>query len=666
MSTTTTPPNGIESDLSVDELLDLHQRMYRIRCFEQEVLDLRAIGAIFGSVHPCIGQESAPVGVLASASVVDPVLATYRGHGWAVECGVSLADLFAEIMGRDGGVAGARGGSAYLTAPGTRFLGENSIVAAGLPIANGVALAARTLGREEVTIVSFGDGATNQGAAHEAFVLAVARNLPVLFVCENNGWSEMTPISATVPVSLTERARSYGMASWSVDGADVRAVAASSNVAIEHVRSAAGPAFLEIHVPRMGGHYNADIEHYRSKEDKEAAHHRDPLVQSRTLLLAAGVPAAELDSREREVADVVARARVEAESRPPATNDPALHVSGVALPSAAGPVVDGRDVAYGLAVNEALRDAMRERPEVIVFGEDVAVPGGVFGVTRGLQKEFGPERVFDTPISESAIIGAAVGASQRGLRPVAEIMWADFLLVALDQLVNQAANVRYMSEGRVNAPLVVRTQQGATPGSCAQHSQSLEAILAHIPGLKVGMPATAHDAYAMTRAAIDDDDPVVLIESRALYLMKGLIDISLPRETVGGGRLRRRGSDLLIVTWGRITHDCLSAADVLASRGVQCGVLDLRWIAPLDFTLVLEELTTHSGKLMIVHEANRTAGFGAEIAARVASEATDILQAPVLRVATPDVRMPAAPQLQEALIPGVRDIVAAAMELERC
>jgi len=176
MSTTTTPPNGIESDLSVDELLDLHQRMYRIRCFEQEVLDLRAIGAIFGSVHPCIGQESAPVGVLASASVVDPVLATYRGHGWAVECGVSLADLFAEIMGRDGGVAGARGGSAYLTAPGTRFLGENSIVAAGLPIANGVALAARTLGREEVTIVSFGDGATNQGAAHEAFVLAVKKN----------------------------------------------------------------------------------------------------------------------------------------------------------------------------------------------------------------------------------------------------------------------------------------------------------------------------------------------------------------------------------------------------------------------------------------------------------------------------------------------------------
>ncbi len=308
---------------------------------------------------------------------------------------------------------------------------------------------------------------------------------------------------------------------------------------------------------------------------------------------------------------------------------------------------------------------MREGPEVIVFGEDVAVPGGVFGVTRGLQKEFGPERVFDTPISESAILGAAVGASQRGLRPVAEIMWADFLLVALDQLVNQAANVRYMSEGRVKAPLVVRTQQGAIPGSCAQHSQSLEAIFAHIPGLKVGMPATAHDAYAMTRAAIDDDDPVLLIESRALYLMKGPIDISLPRETVCGGRLRRRGSDLLIVTWGRITHDCLSAADELTSRGVQCGVLDLRWIAPLDFTLVLEELERHSGKLMIVHEANRTGGFGAEIAARVASQAMDIVQAPVLRVATPDVRMPAAPQLQEALIPGVHDIVAAALELKR-
>ena len=173
------------------------------------------------------------------------------------------------------------------------------------------------------------------------------------------------------------------------------------------------------------------------------------------------------------------------------------------------------------ALNEALRRELAENPEVILFGEDVAIPGGVFGVTRRLHKEFGGDRVFDTPIAESAILGAALGAAQEGFRPIVEIMYSDFLLVALDQLVNQAANVRYLHSGRRSAPMVVRCQQGATPGSCAQHSQSLEALLAHIPGLKVGMASNPHDAYAMLRAAVHDPDPVVVIESRALYAVEG-------------------------------------------------------------------------------------------------------------------------------------------------
>jgi 2-oxoisovalerate dehydrogenase E1 component len=287
----------------------------------------------------------------------------------------------------------------------------------------------------------------------------------------------------------------------------------------------------------------------------------------------------------------------------------------------------------------------------------------VFGVTRGLQKEFGQGRVFDTPISESAILGSAVGASIRGARPVVEIMWADFLLVALDQLVNQAANVRYLSNGAQCAPLVVRTQQGVTPGSCAQHSQSLEALLAHVPGLKVGLPSTAHDAYMMTRAAIADDDPVVLIESRALYLEKDVVDVEARPEKVGGARLRRAGRDVLLISWGRMVHECDAAADLLAAQGIRAGVLDLRWLAPLDFGTVKEQAVAHGGKVVVVHEANRTGGFGAELAARLNEDAFEQLDGPVVRVAAPDVRWPAAPSLQAALLPESKSIARAAAAL---
>ncbi len=649
--------------LDRDVTLSHYLAMHRIRVFEQAVLDLRAQDHVKGSVHPCLGQESAPVGVLAAARPKDPIVATYRGHGWAVASGVPMSDIAAEILGREGGTNNGRGGSAYLSAPGTRFIGENSIVGAGLPVAAGMALASRVRGLDEVAIVSFGDGATNQGAAHEAFVMAVARGLPVLFVCENNGWSEMTPIGATVPVPLAERAAAYGMATWTVDGRDVVSVAHAARTALGHARDTPAPVFLEILVPRIAGHYNADIEHYRDESDKTEARERDPLQFSRSQLLAAGLAESDLTTAEAEIGAQVAQALEDALQRPVAAGDVHEHVTASRPISRPSPHTSGREVTYGLAINEALRREMAARPETVLFGEDVAIPGGVFGVSRGLRREFGEGRVFDTPIAEAAILGAAVGASQRGLRPIVEIMWADFLLVALDQLVNQAANVRYLSEGRATAPMLVRTQQGVTPGSCAQHCQSLEALLTHIPGLKVGLPGTPADGYAMTRAAIEDPDPVILIEARSLYLTKGMVDFEAAPETVGGSVLRREGKDLLIVTWGAMQHACMEAAARLHDDGIDAGVLDLRWLAPLDFDAIRTHLATHSGKLVIAHEANVTGGFGAEVAARVASDALDVLDGPILRVGTPDSRIPAAPSLQAALVPSVGSIVAAAQRL---
>jgi acetoin:2,6-dichlorophenolindophenol oxidoreductase subunit beta len=318
-------------------------------------------------------------------------------------------------------------------------------------------------------------------------------------------------------------------------------------------------------------------------------------------------------------------------------------------------------LTYIQAVNEALRWALDEYPEALFFGEDVALPGGPYGASKGLRKEFG-DRVFDTPISESAMLGAAVGAAMRGRRPIVEIMFGDFFLVALDQLVNQAANVRYVSRGRFVCPITVRSQHAALPGACAQHSQSLEAFFAHVPGLRLGLPATPEDAFEMLRAAIASDDPVVILESRALYQERADMNVHGPVQQVGGARCLRAGTDLTVVTWSQMVGKAKEAAEALGAQGIQVELFDLRWLNPLDIEAVLTSVA-RTGRLMIVHEANITGGFGAEIAAQVSKEGFWNLDAPIERVGALDVRVPASPPLNAAVIPQAATIVEAAERL---
>lgn len=646
------------------DLVGMYKKMLLIRRTEELILELRREDKIAGSVHVCVGQESAPVGVVAALNQNDKTLATYRGHGWALASGVPLRALFCEVLGRANGINAGRAGSPYFVAPEFGFIGENSIVGAGLPIANGVAMALNHFGGKSVSVVSFGDGATNQGASHEALVFAIARKLPVIFVCENNSWSEMTPILETVPhAELWQRAKGYGMPAKFIDGSNPSEIYEAATEAITRARNGEGPTFLEIAVPRILGHYNADLELYRTQADRDDARSRDPLARLRTQVLEK-ISAEEMAMIETDIENYV-RSELDfaLSSEFPNPQDAFAHVYSSTAWSQLAPLpTSGEEVAYGLAVNRALQKEMEDRPEVVLFGEDIATAGGTFGVTRNLQKRFG-ERIFDTPISEAAIIGAANGASIMGMKPIIEIMWTDFLLVALDQVINQSANFRYISSGRQHAPLVIRMQQGVTPGSCAQHTQSLEAVLAHIPGIKVGLPSNSHDAYQMLRAAVADPDPVVLIESRSLYLLKSHLDTEAPIEKVGGARLRTQGNDLAIVTWGKNVPMAIEAAGILASEGVSASVLDLRWLTPLDEAAVVETVKNSSGKLLIVHEANITGGFGAEISARISERHLDILDAPIKRLATPDSRIPSSPILQGALIPDVAKIVSAAKEL---
>ena len=318
-------------------------------------------------------------------------------------------------------------------------------------------------------------------------------------------------------------------------------------------------------------------------------------------------------------------------------------------------------MTYGEAIREGMSIRMRENPNVVLFGEDVGAFGGCFGVSAGMFDEFGPERVRDTPISEGAIIGCAVGAAATGLRPIAELMFCDFLTVGMDQLVNQAAKMRYMFGGKISMPMVVRLPAGAGTGAAAQHSQSLEAWLTHVPGLKVVYPSCAQDALGLMLSAIDDDNPVMYFEQKVLLSMKSEVT-SLEPIPLGKGRIVREGGDLSIITYGRQVYDALEAAEKLAADGVSVEVIDLRSLYPLDKELIGESIAkTH--KAIVITEEVKRGGFGGEISAIIGEEFFDYLDAPVIRIGALDTPVPFAPNLEQYYIPNAQDILVAAKKM---
>lgn len=317
------------------------------------------------------------------------------------------------------------------------------------------------------------------------------------------------------------------------------------------------------------------------------------------------------------------------------------------------------EVRYGQAINRAIADAMAADPSVVLFGEDVAAPGGPFGVTRGLRDKFGEDRVRDAPISEAALVGAGVGAAMSGLRPIVEIMFMDFITLGMDALVNQAAKARFMFGGQCALPMVVRLPHGGGISAGPQHSQCLEAWLAHIPGLKVVCPATVSDAYGLTLAAIRDPDPVIVVENKSLYAMKGELPDAPAAVPIGKAATVREGRDLTIVTYGAMRATALEAAATLAKEGIETEIIDLRSLQPWDEAGVHASLSrTH--RLVVLHEATEAFGIGAEIAARMSDVGFDDLDGPIVRVGAPFVPVPFAKELERAWRPDAQRVVAAA------
>jgi 2-oxoisovalerate dehydrogenase E1 component len=510
----------------------------------------------------------------------------------------------------------------HIADPRAGIYGANGIVAAGLPIAVGAATAAQLQGDDTVAVAFFGDGAAAAGAFHEALNLAAVWKLPVVFFCENNGYSEFSPTASQHAATLEHRAAGYGLPFTAVDGNDVAAVAAVMGDVVAGVRTGSGPAVVEAATYRWHGHYEGDPERYRSPEEVAEWQARDPIVRHRQALLDAGVGEDELArlvaSVAAELDEAVVQARGLAAPSPTALFDFVLRErrprAEPAPPADDAPVWRTMD-----AVRRALEDELASDERVFLAGIDVGEGGNVFGLTRGLRERFG-ERVRDTPISETAVVGLGVGAAMAGLRPVVELMYLDFLGVCLDQLLNQAAKLPFMTGGAADMGLTVRTQFGAGRSSGSQHSQSLEALLAHIPGLTVVMPSTPADTYGLLRAAVQDPNPVVVIENRLLYGMKGP---EVPPEFVlplGRSTVVRPGSDVTVVSVSRMVHEATAAADELAAEGVSAEVIDLRTVAPLDLAPVLDSVH-RTGRLLIAHEAVVPFGIGAEVAAVAAREA---------------------------------------------
>ncbi|QRY39329.1 alpha-ketoacid dehydrogenase subunit beta [Bacillus sp. PDNC022] len=324
-----------------------------------------------------------------------------------------------------------------------------------------------------------------------------------------------------------------------------------------------------------------------------------------------------------------------------------------------------REISYLEAVREAMSQEMRENQDVFILGEDIGVYGGAFGVTRGMIEEFGPERVRNTPISEAAIAGGAVGAALTGMRPILELQFSDFITIAMDQLVNQAAKTRYMFGGKGKVPLVVRTPAGSGTGAAAQHSQSLEAWMAHIPGLKVVQPSTAYDAKGLLKAAMDDDNPVIFYEHKLLYKTIGEVPEEQYSIPLGKADVKRNGKDVTIVATAIMVHKALEAAKELEAEGIDVEIIDPRTLVPLDEETIIESVKK-TGKCIVVHEAVKRGGYGGEIASMIAeSEAFDYLDTPIKRLGGLAVPIPYNPTLEKAVIPQVPDIIEAAKELVR-
>ncbi len=658
--------------LDKDIAVSIYATMARIAATDSRIQQGLSAGDLQFQYYPCGGQEAIPAAIAPLLTPEDKSVITYRCIHDIVAKGTPIREIIAEMYGRETGTSKGKGGPMHLSDPNSGLMVTTGIVGAGAPIATGIALGEQLKGSGRVVTCSFGDGAANIGAVHEALNLAALWRLPIVFVCQNNLYAEYTSYAeSTLSPTIAARAQSYGMVGERVDGTDPFLIYAAAERAIARARAGDGPTLLECVAHRLQGHSFGSEEVHMDASALAQARAANPVKFYRQRLIdehyADEIALEEIDKKVRAEIDD-AQAFADVSQAPPASAltedifaDPLdLPESGERLSGALEllPEAEGRRITYGQAINEALDTALGANDRVILMGEDIEDPaGGIVKATYGLSTKYGRARVRGTPISEQAIVGAAIGASLTGYRPVAEVMIVDFAMVCMDQIANHAAKLRYMSGGRTSVPITLRMLTAGNVGSFgAQHSQSLEAWFAHMPGLKIVMPSNARDAKGLLLSCIDDPDPCIFIESMRCYFTPGDVPAADYRVPLGKAAIAKPGKDLTIVSYGWAMQEAMKAASLLASEGIDAEVIDLRSIVPLDLPTVLESVR-RTGRALILHAAVEFCGFGAELAARIQEAAWGRLKAPVARIGARYTPVPFARSLESLHFPDADRVV---------
>ena len=667
-----TASDHAELGLSDEDVLEMYRMMVLARKLDDRMWALNRQGRV-PFVVSVSGHEATQVG---AAFAVDPArdwsLPYYRDIAFNIGLGVSVEDIFLGVFAKEGDPAsGGRQMPNHWSEPDLNIFTHSSAIATQYPHAAGIAYELKRGGSDGVAIVSGGEGSTSEGDWHEAMNFAGIHNLPMVFLIQNNLYAISVPEAEEVAGQIADRAGGYGMEGVVIDGNDLLAVYSATATAVERARAGDGPTLIEAKTYRYYAHTSDDDDKlYRSREEVEQWRRKDPIPAFRRYLVENRLLDTETEkSIDDDATAVIAAAAEEAES----ASDPVDATSHVyanpitpEVPVVAiEPAPIGEEVNLITAINRSLHHVMRLHEDTVNFGEDVADPkGGVFKATSGLSDAFGEDRSFNTPLAESLIIGLGIGMAATGTKALAEIQFADFNHPGFDQLVSEASRIHYRSNGRWECPMVVRVPYGGGIHGALYHSQSIESLYAHIPGLKVVVPSTPADAKGLLISAVEDPDPVMFMEPKKLYrLASGPMPPGDHRVPIGKAALRRDGGDLTIIAYGAMAHFAVEAADRLAEEGVDVSVLDLRSLKPLDWPSI-NAAVERTSKILIVYEDNEFLGYGAEVSAQIMERSFDWLDAPVQRYATPDVpTFPYAASLEAQVIPNVDGIIERARDL---
>jgi 2-oxoisovalerate dehydrogenase E1 component len=651
--------------------------MLLIRLCEEQLARAHQRGLIHGACHTYVGQEAVAVGVCSHLRPEDVVFSTHRGHGHALAKGVSPRELFAELFGRATGCSRGRGGSMHLFAPEVGMMGTSGIVGPCILQAAGAGYSFKLLKTDRVGVAFFGDGASNNAAFHEGLNLASIWKLPVLFVCENNQYATEVPLAyAAGNPSVASRGAAYGLPGIEVDGNCVLSVAETAGKALARARQGGGPTLIECKTYRTRPHAEGmgDFS-YRTREEVAQWKTQCPIARLQRLLLgedngeqagwAADIDARELKAIEEEILKIVADAQEFAEhSVWPDAAGATTHVYCEEPVPAARPIpaAPTREISFMQATLDGLSEEMARNPTIFVMGEGIGKRGGNFKTTAGLYELYGPERLCDTPICERGFIGLSAGAAMTGTRPVIDFMFIDFALDAVGELINQIAKMQYMSSGRLKMPVLLRGCIGISNSAATHHSGSYYSLFANIPGLRVVVPSSPHDAKGLLKRALRCQDPVLFLEHRSVLSVKGPVPEEDYEIEFGKASIVREGKDVTVVALAVMVQQTLKACAELAKEGVSVEVIDPRTVAPLDVDTILQSVRK-TGRLLVVDEAFGPCGVGAEIAAQMADRGFDELDAPIRRLNGAHTPTPYSPPLEAAVVPNPQTIAQAIRDL---